>query len=430
MATKLPEAKTEQSTALRVGLIGVTGYAYCYFEELSKLVERGLVSWGAVTIINPEEAAEQVAFFKSIDVPIYDDYREMLEKDDDRLDWICVPTAISWHTQMTIDSLRRGIPVLLEKPVASTLQEVKAIQDAEEESGQAVAVGFQYYYCPTTAKIKQRLLNGVVGKIERIDCLCLWPRDTEYYHRNDWAGCVRDEHGWVLDSPLHNALSHLINLILFFAGPEIEERADLLDVTAELYRAKNIQNFDTIRCETNLSTGPHASVLLSHSSVKCIDPEIRIQGSKGTFTWRYFGTHTIETEDGVECLESDSPLAVRACMFDKVVRLLQGDSSVHVCTTELAKGEVKWVNAVQDAAVVHEVPSEYRQQLTGEGGKIFETIAKLDEYAVQAYNEQCSFQELGVPWAVEPTNFNLSGYTDFEARCFSSEESGAALKKS
>jgi predicted dehydrogenase len=419
----------ERAAPLCVGLIGVTGYAYAYFEELTKLVEKGLVVWGAVTIINPEQAAEQVAFFKSIDVPIYDDYREMLEKEDGKLNWVCIPTAISWHTEMTLDSLRRGLPVLLEKPVTSTLQEVKAIQDAEKESGKAVAIGFQYYYCPTTAEIKKRLLSGVIGKIERIDCLCLWPRDTDYYHRNDWAGCVHDGHGWVLDSPLHNALSHLINLILFFAGPSLEERADLLDVAAELYRAKDIQNYDTIRCETKLSTGPHASVLLSHSSVKCIDPEIRIEGSKGTFIWRYFGTHTIETEDGTEYLESDSPLEVRACMFDKIVRLLHGDTSVHVCTTELAKGEVKWVNAVQDAAVVHDVPNEYRRQLTGENGEIFETIDQLDDYAVSAYNDRCSFKALGVPWAVEPTYIELSDYRGFEARHFTSEESASMLKK-
>ena len=408
--------KNEKVSPLRVGLIGVTGYAFAYFEELTRLVEAGKVTWEAVTIINPEDATDVIAFFKSIKVPIYDDYRDMLEQEEKNLDWVCVPTAISWHAEMTIDSLHRGIPVLLEKPIASTLQEVKAIQAAEVESGLPVAIGYQYGYCPRTLEIKERLIAGEIGEIERIDCLCLWPRDFAYYHRNDWAGSVHDGHGWVLDSPLHNASSHLVNLILFFAGSSFEKRADLKDVSAELYRVNDIQNFDTIRCEVNFDTGPRATVLLFHATEKLFDPEIRIQGSKGIFVWRFCGNHTIETANGIELIEADSPLAVRACMFDKVVKQVQGDRSVHVCTTEQAKGEVKWVNAVQDAAPVHEIPEEYRREVIGDNGEVSRIVDQLDHYAMQAYKNQCSFQELGVPWAVEPSFLDLSGYTDFEAR--------------
>lgn len=430
ISTTSAKKSDKQGSPIRVGLIGVTGYAYAYFEELTTLVEKGLVAWGAVTIINPEEATEQVEFFKSISVPIYDDYLVMLEKEHVRLDWVCVPTAISWHTQMTLDSLSHGLPVLLEKPIASTLQEVKIIQDAEEESGQLVAIGYQYYYCPKTAEIKQRFLSGEIGEIERIDCMCLWPRDFDYYHRNDWAGCVHDGHGWVLDSPLHNALSHLVNLILYFAGPSMDSRADLLNVTAELYRAKSIQNYDTIRCETRLDTGALATVLLSHSSVNRIDPEIRIQGTKGSLVWRFDGPHTLQTEAGVEELEAESPLEVRSCMFDKIVQLLRGDTSVHVCTTELAKGEVKWVNAVQDAAVVHDVPPQYIKKLTNNNGDVFEVVKNLDEYVVQSFDKLCSFKELGVPWAVEPTFLDLSTYTGFGAFHLKEFEASAVAKRS
>ena len=423
------ESDTTQVAPIRVGLIGVTGYAYSYFGELVKLVDKGWLAWGAVTIINPEDAKDQISFFNSINVPIYDDYREMLEKEDGNLDWVCIPTAISWHTAMTLDSLKRGIPVLLEKPIASTLQEVRTIQEAEKESGQVVAIGYQYYYCEKTAEIKQRFLNGEIGDIERIDCLCLWPRDDEYYRRNDWAGCVHDGHGWVLDSPLHNALSHLVNLILYFAGPAMDARADLLDVTAELYRAKGIQNYDTIRCETSLNTGALATVLLSHSTVNCLDPEIRIQGTKGNLIWRFGGPHTLHTEAGTVDLDAESPLEVRARMFDKIVSLLRGDSSVPYCTTELAKGEVKWVNAVQDAAVVHEIPMEFRRQVKGDNGEVFEVVDKLQDYAVQAFEKQCSFKELGVPWAVEPSHLDLADYTDFQARHLKEYQSASVAKR-
>ena len=255
--------RPETPLPLRVGLIGVTGYAYAYVEELTKLVDAGLAAWGAVTIINREAASEQVAFFEAAGIPIYNDYREMLEAEGNSLDWICVPTAIGWHTRMTIDALKRGLPVLLEKPLAPTLQDVERIQSAERESGLLVAIGYQHTYARTTWEIKQRLLDGLIGKIERIDSLCLWPRGRSYYARNNWSGRLYVDDSWVLDSPLHNAISHVVNLILFLAGPTLEKRADPVGVKAELYRAKPIQSYDTVRTEATLDTGARAAVVLS-----------------------------------------------------------------------------------------------------------------------------------------------------------------------
>ena len=53
----------------RVGLIGVTGYGYDHFKCLTDLAEQGRVEWGAVTIINPEDAKEQIETFESLGVP-------------------------------------------------------------------------------------------------------------------------------------------------------------------------------------------------------------------------------------------------------------------------------------------------------------------------------------------------------------------------
>jgi predicted dehydrogenase len=295
-----------------------------------------------------------------------------------------------------------------------TLQEVDAIQKGELESGQVVAIGYQYNYSPRTAEIKKRLLAGEIGEIERIDCIALWPRDFGYYHRNNWAGCLHDGNGWVLDSPLHNALSHLVNLILFFAGKEPEASADLYSVKAELYRAKRIQNYDTVRTEAMLDNDVPAAIVLSHSSCGRLDPEIHIQGSRGKLVWRFGGTHSIETAEGVEYLVPESPLEVRACMFENVVRRIQGDASVLVCTTELARGEVKWINAVQDAVAVREVPSQYRRQITSERGEIFDVIEDLDYYAIRVFKERCWFSDLGAPWADEPGSLDLEGYSSFK----------------
>ncbi len=415
MSEQTAVTSSQQPEPLRVGLVGVTGYALAYFEELNRLVEEGLVKWGAATIINQQDAPDQVAFLKAAGVPIYDDYRKMLDGEAGKLDWICVPTAIEWHARMTIDALRRGLPVLLEKPIAPTLQDVDAIQAEERAAGKLVAIGFQHNYGESTWDIKRRLVDGDIGEIRRIEAICLWPRARAYYARNHWSGRIFVDGSWVLDSPLHNAISHVVNLILFFAGATLETRADPRHMRAELYRSKPIQNYDTVRSVATLDTGALAGIVLTHSSKGSLDPEIRIEGSKGTLTWRFNGPHTIEKGDGVETLESDNQLKVRERMFRNIHQRILGDTSARICTTEQAKGEVKWVNAVQDATAIHDIPERYVYLRESADGSQYDTIDGVDEIAIRAYREGGWFKELGAPWAVEPGELDLSDYTAFRA---------------
>lgn len=421
--TKVPQmfndATSRQASAkapLRVGLIGVTGYAFAYYEELNRLVREGSVQWGAVTIINREAAPEQVRFFESQGIPIYDDYRAMLEAESGRLDWVCVPTAIGWHTRMTVDALTSGLPVLLEKPIAPTLQDVEVIQAVERASGNLVAIGYQHHYSRTTWDIKRRLLDGEIGDIHAIDGICLWPRPHAYYNRNDWAGRQYVGDSWVLDSPLHNAISHVVNLILFFSGANLEARADLLEVEAELYRAKPIQSYDTIRSKVLLDTGITAGVVFSHSTRRMIHPEIRITGTRGCFTWRFDQPHRFETENGIHELETEDQIGLRGQMFQNVLRRINGDPQARICSTEQAKGELKWVNAAQDAVGIADIPEQYRYRHTDSNGDLFDCVEGLDEWAPAAYEKGCWFSDLGVPWAVERGKLELGAYTSFQAR--------------
>ncbi|MEX0330458.1 MAG: Gfo/Idh/MocA family protein [Puniceicoccaceae bacterium] len=428
MAASSKLANGRPSRPLRVGLIGATGYGFAYYEELTKLVQAGLVEWGAATIINPQDAPVPMQFFRANKVPVYDDYQKMLDAEADNLDWLCIPTAISWHETMAVDSLQRGVPVLLEKPMAPTLQGVAAIKAAEKASGLPVAIGFQHVYGRDTIAIKQRFLDGEIGELRKIESFGLWPRNTEYYERNNWAGKIRDNKGWVLDSPLHNALSHMVNMILYFAGPSLQERADVVAMEAELYRSKPIENFDTVRCIGNLDTGIQASLILSHGSMHRIDPEIRIHGTKGVYTWRFGGSHSLEVNGGIERIQTMDNLHVRAQMFEKVVRLISGEPGVDYCSTQHAEGEVKWVNAVQDTTPVHTVPKAFCRRLTDEHGDVFDSLHDLEYYALRSYHEGRSFAELDAPWAVEPGFRDLTGYTAFEGCHFQQKEEQAPVE--
>ncbi len=406
--------KPQNKKPLRIGLIGVTGYGIAYYEGLANLVEEGRSQWAAVTIINPHDAAEQIHHFNSLGVPIYSDYRDMLAKEKQNMDWVGIPTGIGWHRQMTIDCLRVGLPVLVEKPLSPTLQDVALIQKAERETGLRVGVGFQHMYLEETWEIKKRLLDGELGEIQRIDCISLWPRPQSYFQRNDWCGKLHNGQSWILDSPLHNALSHLINLILFWSGSELGSRAKLKKVGAEIYRSKPIQTFDTIRTVAEMDNGIQAAVVLSHSSRNTYEPEILITGSRGSLLWRFCNYHTFYVGDDSYSMKTPDHIRMREIMFESITDNNNENKQKRICTTELASGAIQWVNAVHDTAPIHDISDRYRQRLVDETGEITDIIKDIDYYALRSYYEKRSFIELGVPWAVPMRERDLTNYTAFE----------------
>src|SRR5690606_13051786 len=101
-----------------------------------------------------------------------------------------------------IAALQAGLHVLLEKPVAATVQEVDAIIAAQTAAARLVAVGFQDLYVPAALDIKKRVLDGQIGTLRKVVVRGQWPRSSAYYARNEWAGRLQIDNAWVLDSPV------------------------------------------------------------------------------------------------------------------------------------------------------------------------------------------------------------------------------------
>ncbi|MBD5777895.1 Gfo/Idh/MocA family oxidoreductase [Pelagicoccus sp. NFK12] len=413
---------------VRVGLVGVTGYGSAYFEALTRLVDLGRVAWGAVTIINPEETAEQIKFFEERSVPVFGDYLEMLEEGKGLIDWVCIPTGIGWHTRMVVESLARGYQVTVEKPLAPTLQDVAEIQEAERRSGISISVGFQYAYQKETWDIKKRLLAGEIGTVRRIDCLALWGRGGAYYSRNKWSGRLHDGESWILDSPLHNALCHLINLILFWSGDELGKEANIVKMQAETYRAKPIESYDTVRSVATMDSGIEAAVVLSHSAHQRFDPEIRIVGDRGEIVWRFIGDYEVEIAGERTRHPKLGQIAVRDHMFDNILDRMEGKPA-RICTSDLGRGTVKWVNTVHDTTEIQDIPRAYRRAIRDESGDVFDTVADLEYFAIRSFRERKTFKEVGAPWAVQPSAADVANYDAFLATYCEDPTEGEAVQR-
>jgi len=130
-----------KSEALSACVIGVSGFGRTHYDDLMREVEAGRMRALGATVINQDEEQEKCERLLSLGCRLFTDHREMLDKLSGKIDICFIPTGIHLHAAMSIDAMRAGADVLVEKPVAATVQDVRRMQACERDTGRFGAVG-------------------------------------------------------------------------------------------------------------------------------------------------------------------------------------------------------------------------------------------------------------------------------------------------
>jgi len=146
------------SQSVRWGVIGVGWFGEIHAETLSRMPGIDLAALSTRTPSRLEEVAAR------LDVTgRHSDYRALL--DDPTIDAVSVTTHVDDHAQITIDALDAGKHVLLEKPMARTVEDCDRIVTAAERSAASLMVGHICRFDPRVALAKEAVENGRVGTI-------------------------------------------------------------------------------------------------------------------------------------------------------------------------------------------------------------------------------------------------------------------------
>jgi predicted dehydrogenase len=116
---------------IKVAMIGAGAIANTHIEGLLKFKERCQIV--AIADIYPEKAQEKVERFGLDNAVVYDDYKQLLNETE--IDLAIVVTPPFAHAETTIAALNAGSNVLLEKPMATSLEECDAMIAAAEKNG-------------------------------------------------------------------------------------------------------------------------------------------------------------------------------------------------------------------------------------------------------------------------------------------------------
>jgi predicted dehydrogenase len=94
---------------------------------------------------------------------LYNDYRKLLE--DKNIDAVCIATPDHWHAIMTIDALKAGKDVYVEKPLTTTIHEGRAMVNVQKATNRVVIVGLNRRGNSIYQKLAKDIPAGIIGKI-------------------------------------------------------------------------------------------------------------------------------------------------------------------------------------------------------------------------------------------------------------------------
>ncbi|MFC5450386.1 Gfo/Idh/MocA family protein [Paenibacillus aestuarii] len=151
------------SKQLKIGIIGGGGIAGAHVRAYRELNDVEIV---AVADAVPGKAAQFINHWELSGARAFDDYRQLLELELDGVS-ICTPNVA--HYQVTIDALRAGKNVMLEKPMSVTLEEAVEMAQTAEKTGYMLNVGFQPRYDPNMKLIQDLVQSGELGKVYYVE---------------------------------------------------------------------------------------------------------------------------------------------------------------------------------------------------------------------------------------------------------------------
>ena len=345
------------------------------------------------------------------DIPLYATLEEFYATN--KADLAIISTPIPLHREHIETCVGNGSNVLCEKPLCSSVEDAVAIQRLAEESDLKIFIGYQQSFARGFKQLKEDILSGMFGKPLSFKTLICYPRSEKYYARNQWAGKIASDDGQlILDSPLHNAVAHHLNNMLFLLGDAPDTAASLKTLQAELYRANpTIDNYDTVSLRAKTESDVDFMFFTSHAirdgdnigpyNVFKFENAVLFHDDKSNFEafFAIFNDGRVRRYEPFSGTDNSAVVQLQKtwdCIDD-----LRGGEKIN-STVKASVPEVICVNATYLCRDIKQIDEKYVKYV-GTPGERFATVEGLEDGLMRCFDEGKLFSEIGgIPWA-EPT---------------------------
>ncbi|TAL50388.1 MAG: Gfo/Idh/MocA family oxidoreductase [Chitinophagaceae bacterium] len=209
---------------------------------------------------------------KKFNARIYKSIDDLLAAEK-KLDVVAVCTPNGLHAEHSIKSLKAGIHVLCEKPMALSAKDCGEMIKTAEKTNRRLFVVKQNRFNPPVEAVKKLIDEERLGKIFSVQLNCFWNRDAQYYYKS-WKGTKALDGG-----TLYTQFSHFIDLLYWMIGDVKQAKA----FTGNFAHQGIIEFEDTGVVILEFDNGAIGSINYTVNSYKKnMEGSLTIFGEKGT----------------------------------------------------------------------------------------------------------------------------------------------------
>lgn len=200
------------------------------------------------------------------------------------MDLVAIGSPSGLHATHGIAAARRGLHVLVEKPIDITTERADALIAETEKSGVKLGVFFQDRFKPDICRLKRLIDSGALGTPILADARVKWYRPPEYYAQSRWRGTLALDGG----GALINQGVHTVDLLLWLFG-------DVVAVQARMATALHaIEAEDTLVALLEFANGALGVLQAATSAYPGYPRRLELTGTEGTLILeqdRLIGAH-------------------------------------------------------------------------------------------------------------------------------------------
>lgn len=165
---------------------------------------------------NMEALLEKHNLAKNVNIKRYTDYKKMIEQNE--LDLIAIATESGKHAEIALYCIEKKINLIIEKPIAMSIQDANEIIDKAKEMNVKVSACHQNRFNIAVQEMRKALEDGKFGRLSHGSIHVRWNRNKAYYDQALWRGKWESDGGALMNQCIHG-----IDLFRWMLGDDIEE---------------------------------------------------------------------------------------------------------------------------------------------------------------------------------------------------------------
>jgi UDP-N-acetyl-2-amino-2-deoxyglucuronate dehydrogenase len=259
----------------------------------SELLGLGQIKHARLTAVCDIDLTKAKRIGEEFNIPFFDDMHQMMKNME--IDVVVVLTESGNHAKNVIELAKYGKHIVVEKPMALTLDDADAMISACDQNGAKLFVVKQNRFNVPVIKLREAKEAGRFGKLIMGTVRVRWCRPQSYYDQDSWRGT------WAMDGGvLTNQASHHIDLLEWMMGDV--ESVFAMSTTA----LANIEAEDTAVVTLRFKDGA-LGIIEATTAVRPKDLEgsISVLGEKGTVEIGGFAVNKMRVWSFVEPHDDD-----------------------------------------------------------------------------------------------------------------------------